>query len=303
MRKVILTCAITGNLTRPGQTPYLPITPEQIAQSGLEAAEAGAAIVHIHVRHPEDGRPSMEMAHYAEVVDRIRARNAELILNLTTGPGQRYVPSRDDPAIADPSTNLLPPARRVAHVEALRPEICTLDLNTMASGNQVVINTPHTAAEMARRMRAAGVKPELELFNAGDLLMARDIGRDVDFGEPWMVSFVMGVKYGWPATVQALQLALSLIPPRTQWTAFGVGRDAFPMVAQSVLLGGHVRVGLEDNLYLDKSVLAPGNAALCEKAVRMVRDLGCDLAGPDEARSMLGLPGRRPAAAPARAGA
>jgi uncharacterized protein (DUF849 family) len=289
MRKVILTCAVTGNITRPDQTPHLPITPAQVADACLDAAEHGAAIVHVHVRHPEDGRPSMELAHYAEVVERVRARNDRLILNLTTGPGQRYVPSRDDPAVPDPATNLLPPARRVAHVEALRPEICTLDLNTMASGNQVIINTPHTASQMAQRMLAAGVKPELELFGAGDVLMARDLMAAIDFPRPLMASFVMGVKYGWPATVEALQLARSLIPEGTVWTAFGVGRDAFPMVALSLLLGGNVRIGLEDTIYLERGVLAPSNGALCAKAARIVADLGFALATPEEARGLLGL--------------
>jgi len=289
MQKTILTCAITGNITTPDQTPYLPITPEDIANACLESAEAGAAIVHIHVRHPEDGRPSMEVAHYQEVVERIKARNEDLILNLTTGPGQRYVPDPDDPRIAGPGTSLLPPAQRVPHVEALRPEICTLDLNTMASGNQVVINTPHTAAIMARKMVAAGVKPELELFSSGDAIMALDLMKEIDFGSPLMVSFVMGVKYGWPASIEALQLALSLMPAGTVWTAFGVGRSSFPMVAQSVLLGGNVRVGLEDNIYIEKGVLAEGNGALCRKAARIVGDLGGKLATPMEARRMLGL--------------
>lgn len=289
MRKVIMTCAVTGNITRPEQTPHLPITPEQVAAACLDAADHGAAIVHVHVRHPEDGRPSMELAHYQEVVERVRSSNDRLILNLTTGPGQRYVPSRDDPAVADPATNLLPPARRVAHVEALRPEICTLDLNTMASGNQVIINTPNTASQMAQRMLAAGVKPELELFGAGDVLMARDLVATIDFPRPLMASFVMGVKYGWPATVEALQLARSLIPEGTLWTAFGVGRDAFPMVALSVLLGGNVRIGLEDTIYLERGVLAPSNGVLCAKAARIVADLGFALAAPEEAREMLCL--------------
>ncbi|MBE0547013.1 MAG: 3-keto-5-aminohexanoate cleavage protein [Rubrivivax sp.] len=290
MRKVILTCAVTGNITRPDQTPHLPITPEQIANACLEAAEQGAAIVHIHVRHPEDGSPSMELGHYAEVVERIQARNRRLLVNLTTGPGQRYIPSEHDPAVADGGTNLLRPALRVAHVEALRPPICTLDLNTMASGNQVVINTPRTASDMARRMLAAGVKPELELFNAGDLVMARDLMAEVDFPPPLMVSFVMGVKFGWPATVEALQLARSLLPAGSVWTAFGVGRDSFPMVAQSVLLGGHVRVGMEDCIYLQRGTLTPSNAALCAKAARIVGDLGYELATPEEAREKLALP-------------
>ena len=158
--KVIITCAITGNLTRPEQSPYLPVTPQQIADSALEAAEAGASIAHIHVRDPETGRPSMEIDLYRDVVDRIRARNNRLIINLTTGPGGRFVPSEEDPKIAGPGTTLMVPEKRVEHIELLRPEICTLDLNTMNSAGQVVINTPPNVRRMASRMRAVGVLPE-----------------------------------------------------------------------------------------------------------------------------------------------
>ena len=166
-QKVIITCAITGNLTRPEQSPYLPITPAQIADSALEAAEAGAAIAHIHVRDPETGRPSMSVDLYRDVMDRIRSRNAGLIINLTTGPGGRFVPSDADPKVAGPGTTLMAPERRVEHVEILKPDICTLDLNTMNSGGQVVINTPGNIRKMAERMRAARVLPELELFDSG----------------------------------------------------------------------------------------------------------------------------------------
>ena len=289
MTKTILTCAVTGNITRPDQTPYLPITPQQIADDSIAAYRAGASIVHIHVRDPETGAPSMAVDHYREAVERIRDVTDDLILNLTTGPGQRFLPGLDDPSVAAPGTNLLKPADRVPHVLDLKPEICTLDLNTMASGDQVVINIPRTVREMASLVRGAGVKPELELFSSGDAIMATDLMKEVDFSSPLMVSFVMGIKYGWPATVEALQLALSLLPPETIWTAFGVGRFSFRMVAQSVLLGGHIRVGLEDNLYLSKGELAKGNGPLCEKAVRIVRDLGSEIASPGEARKMLGL--------------
>jgi uncharacterized protein (DUF849 family) len=174
-QKVIITCAITGNLTRPEQSPYLPITPQQIADSALEAAEAGAAIAHIHVRDPETGRPSMSVDLYRDVMDRIRSRNAGLIINLTTGPGGRFVPSDADPKVAGPGTTLMAPERRVEHVEILKPDICTLDLNTMNSGGQVVINTPGNVRKMAERMRAAKVLPELELFDSGDCHLARDL--------------------------------------------------------------------------------------------------------------------------------
>ena len=289
MRDVILTCAVTGNITRPDQTPHLPITPAQIADSTLEAAEAGASIAHIHVRYPDDGRPSMEVDHYAEVVELIQKDNPDLILNLTTGPGGRFVPSDDDPKVAGPGTGLVHPLKRVPHITALKPEVCTLDMNTMNSGAQVVINTPRNVKIMAEAMLEAGSKPEIEIFNAGDLVLARELMKDLPFAAPPMFSFVLGVSYGWPANLQSIQLGLSLLPKDSVWTAFGVGRHAFTMVAQSLLLGGHIRVGLEDTIYLDKGVLAESNAALCEKARRITEDLGFRLASPAQARSILGL--------------
>ncbi len=290
MRDVILTCAITGNLTRPDQTPHLPITPKEIARSALEAADAGAAIVHIHVRHPVDGRPSMEVDHYVEVVERIQSENPALILNLTTGPGGRYIPDVDDPKLAGPGTSLLPPLERVPHVTRLRPEICTLDLNTMNSGDQVVMNTRRNTRIMAQAMLAAGSKPEIEIFNPGDLVLARELIEAEAFAAPALFSFVLGVKYGWPATVESIQLGRSLLPPNALWTAFGVGASAFPMVALSTLLGGHARIGLEDNIYLERGALATSNAALCRKAAGIIADLGERLATTQAAREMLGLP-------------
>ena len=211
MRDVILTCAVTGNITRPDQTPYLPITLEQIANSALEAAAVGAAIIHIHVRHPEDGRPSMETAHYAEVVERIRARNTDVILNLTTGPGGRYIPDPDNPRIAGPGTSLLPPMERIGHVLALKPEICTLDLNTMNSGDQVVMNTRRNTRVMAKAMLEVGAKPEIEIFNPGDMVLARELIDSEPFAAPAMFSFVLGVKYGWPSSLESIQLGRSLL--------------------------------------------------------------------------------------------
>ena len=289
MRDVILTCAVTGNITRPDQTPYLPITLEQIANSALEAAAVGAAIIHIHVRHPEDGRPSMETAHYAEVVERIRARNTDVILNLTTGPGGRYIPDPDNPRIAGPGTSLLPPMERIGHVLALKPEICTLDLNTMNSGDQVVMNTRRNTRVMAKAMLEVGAKPEIEIFNPGDMVLARELIDSEPFAAPAMFSFVLGVKYGWPSSLESIQLGRSLLPDGAVWSAFGVGASEFPMVALAALMGGHVRVGMEDNLYLGKGVLAKSNAELCEKAVRILRDLGFGVASPATARAMLKL--------------
>ena len=206
-QKVIITCAITGNLTRPEQSPYLPITPQQIADSALEAAEAGAAIAHIHVRDPETGRPSMSIDLYRDVMDRIRARNKRLIINLTTGPGGRFVPSEQDPKVAGPGTTLMVPEKRVEHIELLRPEICTLDLNTMNSAGQVVINTPPNVRRMAARMRAAGVLPELELFDSGDIHLARDLIADGTLQGPPLCTLVLGVKYGFDPSPETMLYA------------------------------------------------------------------------------------------------
>jgi uncharacterized protein (DUF849 family) len=289
VRDVILTCAITGNITRPEQTPHLPITPEEIARSALEAAESGAAVAHIHVRHPADGRPSMDVDHYAEVVERIRSVNSDLILNLTTGPGGRYIPDPENPRVAAPGTSLLPPLQRIPHVSALQPEICTLDLNTMNSGDQVVMNTRRNTRIMAEGMLAAGSRPEIEVFNPGDLVLARELLQTLSFPSPPVFSFVLGVKYGWPASVESVQLGVSMLPPGAVWSAFGVGPTEFPMVALAALMGGHARVGLEDNIYLEKGVLARSNAELCLKARRIIEDLGYRLATPSRSREILGL--------------
>jgi len=287
--KVIITCAITGNLTRPEQSPFLPITPPQIADSALEAAEAGASIAHIHVRDPETGRPSMSIDLYRDVMDRIRAKNPKLIINLTTGPGGRFVPSEEDPKVAGPGTTLMAPEKRVEHVEILRPEICTLDLNTMNSGGQVVINTPTNVRKMAARIRAVGVMPELELFDSGDCHLARDLIAEGVLQGPGLFSLVLGVKYGFDASSETMLYGRSLLPPGAIWSGFGIGRAEFPMVAQAWLFGGHVRVGMEDNLYLSKGVLAKSNAELVTHAAAILKSLGASIASPAEARAMLGF--------------
>lgn len=176
----ILSCAITGNITTRTQHPGLPCTPEEIAVACINATRAGAAIVHIHVRYP-DGRPSMDLAHYREVVERIRASDTDVVINLTTGPGQRFIPSQDDPKVAAPGTTLMRPEPRVSHVLALRPELCSLDLNTMYSGTSVVINTPDSVRTMAALVQEAGTRPELEVFDSGDIHLARDLLADDTF--------------------------------------------------------------------------------------------------------------------------
>lgn len=292
LSKVVITCAVTGNLTQPGQTPHLPITPAQIAESALGAAEAGAAVVHIHVRDPHTGVPSMEMAHYRETIERIQARNRALILNLTTGPGGRFVPSEDDPRIAGPGTTLARPEARVEHIGRFRPDICTLDLNTMNSGKEVVINTPHNVKKMATAIRDAGVRPEIELFDSGDIELMKDMLADGSLEGPVLCSLVMGVKYGFQPSAETVLYARNLLPPDSQFTAIGIGRWMFPTVAQSYLVGGHVRVGLEDGVYLTRGSLAPSNAALVQKARRIVEDLGGEVASAQEAREMLQLQAR-----------
>lgn len=288
--KIVITCAVTGNLTRPDQTPHLPITPEEIADACLGAAEAGAAVAHIHVREPGSGAPSMKLEYYQDVMARIRARNRDLILNITTGPGGRFVPSQDDPKVAGPGTTLMNPEERVAHIAALRPDICTLDLNTMNSGGQVVINTPGNVRRMAKVIREAGVKPEIELFDSGDIALLHDLLADGTLAGPALTSFVMGVKYGFQPSPETVLYARGLLPAGAHFTAIGIGRSTFPMVAQSVLAGGHARTGLEDAVYLDRGVLAPSNAAMVEKARRIIEDLGAQVATPAQARALFNLP-------------
>ncbi|BAX61084.1 3-keto-5-aminohexanoate cleavage protein [Burkholderia stabilis] len=288
-RKTIITCAVTGNITRPDQHPGLPVTPEQIANASLEAAQAGAAVVHIHVRDPATGRPSMDVDLYRDVMARIRAVDRELIINLTTGPGGRFIPSDDDPRVAAPGTTLLPPEKRVEHIVALKPDICSLDLNTMNSGAEVVINTPKNVTRMAEAIRRAGVKPELEIFDSGDIHLARDLIAGGVLDGPGLWTFVSGVKYGFAASPETLLYARSLLPPGAIWSAFGIGRFEFPIVAQAWLAGGHVRVGLEDNIYIEKGVLAESNAALVARAREIVTLLGGEIATSRDARECLGL--------------
>ncbi len=286
--KTILTVAVTGNQTTLQQHPGLPCTPLQIATACIDSAKAGAAIVHIHVRY-EDGRPSMELAHYREVVERIRDSGVDVIINLTTGPGQRFIPSMGDPKVAAPGTTLMHPLRRVEHIVALKPEICSLDLNTMWSGTSAVINSPESITVMAQAIREAGTKPELEVFDSGDIQLAKALIEKGVLESPALFQIVTGIRYGFEWTPWTLVYARSLLPPDAQWAGFSIGRMCFPMMAQAFLLGGHIRVGLEDAVNLRKGVLAQSNAAMAEKATRIVDDLGGELATPKETRQILGL--------------
>ena len=297
--KIFITCAVTGNLTTKAHTPHLPVTPAEIAASALEAAEAGAAIAHIHVRHPETGTPSMELAYYREVVERIRERNEALILNLTTGLGGRYIPSDDDPSVAAPGTTLTVPERRVAHVAALRPEICTLDLNTMVSGGDVVINTPKTIARMAKVIRAAGVLPELEVFDSGDIRIAHElIGQGVLAGPGHVLD-----RHGHPLRLPSQPRGPAL-RPRAAARRVPRGPASRPAASPSRRSPGRrpwaatSGSGSRTTSTWPEAGSRPSNAALVERARTLVELLGGTVATAAEARTLLNLPATpRPPAA------
>jgi uncharacterized protein (DUF849 family) len=288
-RKVMISCAVTGSADTPAKNPAVPVTPQQIAASALDAAKAGAAIVHIHVRDPQTTRPSMDIAHYREVVERIRDSGSDVLINLTTGPGARFVPGAEDPLKPGPGTTLRPPQERVRHIVELKPDICSLDMGSMNMGSTVFVNTPASLEAMAVAIRDADVMPELEVFEAGHLLLAK---RLIETGHVSLFQICLGIAWAQPATPEAMSYMRSLLPPDCTWFAFGISLYQFPMVAQAILLGGHPRVGLEDNLYLEKGKLAPSNAALVEKAAKIVEVLGDQVATPAEARQILGLNGR-----------
>jgi uncharacterized protein (DUF849 family) len=292
-RKVIISCAVTGSADSPGKNPAVPVTPEQIAQSCIDAAKAGAAVVHIHVRDPKTTKPSMDGALYREVVERIRASGTDVLINLTTGPGARFEHDPADPSKAGPASTMRGPQDRVRHIQELRPEICSLDMGSMNMGNRVFINTPAHLQAMAVAIREAGVLPELEVFETGHLLLAKKMIETGHIKPPGMFQICLGIAWGQPATPEAMSYMRSLLPAASPWFAFGISLHQFPMVAQAVLLGGHVRVGLEDNLYLEKGKLAPSNAALVEKAAHIIEVLGDQVATPAEARAILGLSGVR----------
>jgi 3-dehydrocarnitine:acetyl-CoA trimethylamine transferase len=297
-RKVMISCAVTGSADTAARNPAVPVTPEQIAASAVDAAKAGAAIVHIHVRDPKTTLPSMDGALYAEVVDRIRASGTDVVINLTTGPGGRFAPDPTDPMKPAPGTTLRTPRQRVQHVLDLRPEICSLDMGSMNMGANVFVNTPSILEAMAIDIRDAGVTPELEVFEAGHLLLAKRMIETGHIKAPGMFQICLGISWGQPATPEAMSYMRTLLPADATWFAFGISLHQFPMAAQAVLLGGHVRVGLEDNLYLERGRLTPSNAALVAKAGKIIELLGCGVATPAQAREMLGL-GAPQAAKPA----
>nr|WP_238160199.1 3-keto-5-aminohexanoate cleavage protein [Pigmentiphaga sp. H8] len=285
----ILTCAITGGDDTAGRFPAVPVTPRQIAESAIEACRAGAAIAHIHVRDPATGKPSLDPALYREVVERVRDSGSPVILNLTTGAGARFLPDASAPNTAAAGSNLRPPAERCAHILELRPEICTLDMGSLNFGKGALINVPDHIEAIAAVIRKAGSKTELEIFDTGHIALARHlIDRGVIEPEPlWQL--VLGVPWGAPANSETMMHLRGQLPTGSRWAAFGIGRQEFCMLAQAALLGGHVRVGLEDNLYLKQGVQARSNAELVGRAVEILHALDMEPATPDQARRMIGL--------------
>lgn len=286
---IVITCALTGAGPR-SRNPAQPITPRQIAQSGLEAAEAGAAVLHVHVRDPQTGEFSGDLELYEEAVGLIREQNRDVILNLTTGLGSGFYPK--DPMLpieAGSGTHIWSAEQRVEHVLRLRPEICTLDLVTAQVFGGIVISTEPVLTRMATLIRDAGVKPEIELFDTGDLVLAQHLMSKGALDGPGLYSFVMGLDYTMPADAQTMIYLRDRLPPGARWQGFGIGRNQMPMAMLSALLGGHVRVGMEDNVYIAKGVMAQSNAQQVRKVRRMLEDLGCGIATPSQARGILGL--------------
>lgn len=286
--KTIITCAITGAATKPDQTPYLPITPNQIADSGLEAAECGASILHIHVRDPVTGFPSMSTDLYKETVQLIRKENSKVLINLTTGPGAVYVPDSKDISKASAMTLLCSAEDRVKHIKEIKPDICSIDFNTMHQLNGGIrINHKKIIKKMIEYVQNFGTKPELELFDSGDYVIAKELLDEKIINDKPFWQLAMGIKYGWMADLSSFQYAKNLLPKNCNWSAFGIGKMQMPFVALSCIEGGHVRVGMEDNIYLQKNVLAKKNSELVSKAVNIINDLGGVVASPEDARNIL----------------
>ncbi len=289
MKRVAITCAVTGAGDSVGRHPAIPVTPAQIADAAIEAAQAGAAIVHIHVRNTETGKGGRDPAHFREVVDRIRNSGTDVVLNLTAGMGGNVHRPYEDPTKDGPETDLVTSEERFRHVEELRPEMCTIDCGTMNFGAEsIAMNRRRDLMWMATRARELGVKPELEIFDMGQMGHALELIAAGLIDEPPMFQFCLGIAGGAPATTEAMMALKAMLPPKAHWAAFGISRHEFPMLMQAVLLGGHVRVGLEDNLYLEKGVFAT-NRTLVEKAVRILHEFDMGPMTPAETREALNL--------------
>jgi uncharacterized protein (DUF849 family) len=289
-RKVMVTCALTGAGDTVGRSDHVPVTPEEIAHAGIDAARAGATIVHVHVRDPRTGRGSRDVALYREVVERIRASDVDVIVNTTAGMGGDLVLDPQEPTRFVAGTDLVNGVERLAHVAELLPDICTLDCGSLnfGEGSMVYVSTPDMLRDGAKRIQELGVRVEMEIFDTGHLWFARRLVEEGLIDAPPMFQLCMDIPYGAPADPALLTAMVDQLPTDAVWASFALGRMQMPWVAQSVLLGGHVRVGLEDNLYLSKGVKAT-NAQLVERARTIVEAMGAQVATPDDAREMLAL--------------
>ena len=298
-RDVFITCAVTGSGGTQDRSPHVPRSPEQIARSAIDAAKAGAAIVHCHVRDPETGKPSRDLELYREVTERIRDAEVDVVLNLTAGMGGDIVFGGVEAPfpLNAAATDMVGAAERVAHVADCLPEICTLDCGTMnfAEADYVMTNTPGMLRAMGRMMTELGVKPEIEAFDTGHLWFAKELVKEGVLEGPALVQLCMGVPWGAPDDLNTFLAMVNNVPPDWTFSAFALGRNQMAYAAAAVLAGGNVRVGLEDNLWLDKGVLAT-NAQLVERAATVISNMGARVIGPDEVRARLGLTKRAPRA-------
>jgi len=295
-REVFITCAVTGSGGTQDRSPHVPRSPARIAASAIEAARAGAAVVHCHVRDPETGAPARDPALYREVTERIRAADVDVVLNLTAGMGgDLTLGGPDSPLPPVRGTDMVGAAERVRHIVDCRPEICTLDCGTMnfAEADYVMVNTPGMLRDMAARMVESGVRIEIEAFDTGHLWFAKQLVAEGAIPDPVLVQLCMGVPWGAPDDLDTFLAMVRNVPAGWIWSAFSLGRNEMPYVAAAVLAGGNVRVGLEDNLYLEKGVLAT-NAQLVERAVTLIEAMGARVIGPDEVRARLQLEKRAP---------
>ena len=296
-REVFITCAVTGSGSTQDRSHHVPRSPKQIAESAIDAAKAGAAVVHCHVRDPDTGIPSRKIEYYKEVTNRIREAEVDVILNLTAGMGGDMVfGSVDSPLpYSENGTDMAGADERVQHLVECLPEICTLDCGTMnfAEADYVMTNTPGMLRSMAQKMTNLGVRPEIEAFDTGHLWFAKQLVNEGLIENPVMVQLCMNVPWGAPDDLNTLMAMVNNIPIEWTFSAFSLGRHQMPYVAAAVLAGGNVRVGLEDNIFLDKGVLAT-NAQLVERASKIINNLGAKIIGPSEVRQKLNLSKRFP---------
>ncbi len=288
--EVIITCAVTGAGDTTGRSDKVPVTPEQIADAAIKAARAGAAIAHIHVRDPKTGQGSRDVGLFRETVERVRESNVDVIINLTAGMGGDWVPSEEDPSMPGPGTDMVGPEERLAHVVECMPEICSLDCGAMIFGNanDLYLNTPAYLRKMAEMTQQLGVKPELEVFDLGQIRLARSLVDEGLIDAPPMFQICLGIPWGAGADTETMVAMKQALPDNAVWAGFGISRMQMPMVAQAMVLGGNVRVGLEDNIYLDRGVLAT-NGQLVQRAVEIINRLGGRALSADEARAKIGL--------------